>query len=447
MSVQVNLDSSLFLPVFRDLVSDENIDIDFLYGGRDSGKSRDEAMRLVEKCLKEKYFRWLLIKKTFNSIKESQWQTIKDVVEEWGIDHLFTFKTNPLEIHCANGNKFIARGCDDPGKLKSIQNPSGAWIEEGNQLTEDDWVILITTLRSNKSRIKVDITFNPECDGRYDDFWIYKEYFKGHPQGQSFEAVKKMRVLIKGTQQEIQIKYRVTHATYSDNPYVPIQRIAFHEGLKESNPYWYRVFTLGLWGNREILRRFFFNYKKEKHVGKTKWNKSYPLYISFDFNKDPICCIVFQYYGGKLYGLEAIKLANSDIESLCDVVLTRYKGGLYIITGDSSGYNRSALVKDDHNYYKVIMKKFSLGKNSLWIHTNPRFEENQVVCNMIFHSIEIEMDEILCADLIFDIETCEMTVEGKINKEDRDDPAQQQDLSDCLRYLFNALVIRKMIQL
>jgi phage terminase large subunit len=441
MSISVVIDDDVFLPVFSHLNQDQEIDIDFLYGGRDSGKSRDEAQRLVEKCLSEDYFRYLLIKKTFNSIKESQWQTIKDVVDEWGLSNLFTFKTSPLEIHCINGNKFIARGCDDPGKLKSIQNPSGAWIEEGNQLTEDDWTILITTLRSNRGRIKVDMTFNPEAEGRYQDFWLYKTYFARKPEGKSFSAVKEFPT----KNGIVKMRYRVTHATYSDNPHVTPQRIAFHEGLKESNPYWYQVFTKGLWGNREILRRFFFNYKKEKHVGKAQWNKNYPLYVSFDFNKDPICCIVFQFYGGKLYGLEAIKLANSDIETLCDVFLTRYPRSLYIICGDSSGWSRSALVKDDHNYYKAIMKKLAISRNNLWVHKNPLFEENQVTCNMIFHQIPIEMDEVGCADLIYDIETCEMTPDGKIKKEDRNDPSQQQDLGDCLRYLFNALIIRKMI--
>jgi phage terminase large subunit len=74
------------------------------------------------------YFRCLLIKKTYNSIKESQWQTIKDVVEEWGLSSVFTFKVSPFTIECENGNRFIARGCDDPQSIKGVKDPSHALV-------------------------------------------------------------------------------------------------------------------------------------------------------------------------------------------------------------------------------------------------------------------------------------------------------------------------------
>ena len=115
------------------------------------------------------------------------------MVEDWGISHLFEFKVSPLEITCVNGNKFLARGFDDPHKIKSIQNPSGAWVEEGNELTRDDWTILITSLRSNHGRTKIDFTFNPECEGDYRDFWLYKDYFS-HTTDQSFTHSKKIKV-------------------------------------------------------------------------------------------------------------------------------------------------------------------------------------------------------------------------------------------------------------
>ncbi|MES2040492.1 MAG: hypothetical protein V4495_21950, partial [Pseudomonadota bacterium] len=39
-------------------------DINFLWGGRDSGKSHYIAQRLIRKCLKARFFRCIMVKKT-----------------------------------------------------------------------------------------------------------------------------------------------------------------------------------------------------------------------------------------------------------------------------------------------------------------------------------------------------------------------------------------------
>src|SRR3954462_2726147 len=96
-----------------------------LYGGRGSSKSIFAAKKLIWRCLKEPYFRYILYRKTYNTIKDSQFQTIKDIVYEWGLQDLFVFNISPMEIRCFNGNKFICRGGDDPKKLKSIKDPTG----------------------------------------------------------------------------------------------------------------------------------------------------------------------------------------------------------------------------------------------------------------------------------------------------------------------------------
>jgi len=173
--IEIEVEEGVFLPVYRHLQEDSEIDIDLIYGSRDSGKSRDEAQRLVLRCMASDYFRYILARKNFNTIKDSQWQVIKDVVEEWNFTQFFKFTTHPLQIECVNGNKFIARGFDDPQQIKSIQNPSGAWVEEGNQLTKEDWITLITSIRSNKGKTKIDVTFNPESDGNFADYWLYKD--------------------------------------------------------------------------------------------------------------------------------------------------------------------------------------------------------------------------------------------------------------------------------
>src|ERR1043165_3080196 len=126
--IHIKIPKKAFLPCYWHLLNSE-ADINFLWGGRDSGKTHFIAQRMVVKCLSSAKFRCVLIRKTFNSIHDSQFQAIKDVVEAWGLNDLFRFREAPLSIECVNGNKFICRGCDNPGNLKSIKDPTDCWYE------------------------------------------------------------------------------------------------------------------------------------------------------------------------------------------------------------------------------------------------------------------------------------------------------------------------------
>jgi phage terminase large subunit len=280
---EVEVSEEVFLPVYRHLLHNNQLfDIDFLYGGRDSGKSRHIAQQLILDCLSLPYFRCPLIRKVKDTIKDSQWQLLKDVAEEWEVDNLFKFTISPLQIKCLNGNSFIARGCDQPGKLKSIANPSHCWIEEGNQISEDDFTIIMSTLRSNQGKVKTWFSFNPECEQNYQSFWLYKNWFS-HTKAFSFEAKK--QYMIDG--RPVEYNYRSTQTTYRDNPYCSDERKALYESYATSSGYYYQVFTLGLWGYKKTGGEFWKQFKSEKHVMKLDWLPSTTVHIVLDNNVNP----------------------------------------------------------------------------------------------------------------------------------------------------------------
>ena len=434
MEIEVEISEDVFLPCFRHLQNDKDVDIDFLYGSRDSGKSRDTAQRLVKKCLEEEYFRHLLIRKTFNTIKDSQWQLIKDVVDDWGLSDLFHFTTSPLEITCKNGNKFVARGFDNAQKIKSFQNPSGAWVEEGNELTGDDWTVLITSLRSNKGRTKVDVTFNPECQGDYKKFWLYKDWFS-HTDKLSFTNTK----IISVGNQNIPIRYRATHTTYLDNPFCSPLRRAIYESLKDTSPYYYRIYAKGLWGIRENKSPFIVTFNREKHLGKCELNKNEIVYLSFDFNRNPMCCSVIQYYRGKVRWIQVIKIPNATIHNVTDYIKLTYTNCMFVVCGDYSGISQIAAIKqqDLNNYYAIIQKELGLTDGQMQYIINPTIEENEVLCNLVLHHFDILFDEEKCEPLIFDFQFAEKLPDGKLKKGDRTDQTQQLDALDTFRYFCN----------
>ncbi len=446
--LEIEIDKNVFLPCYHHLINND-ADVNFLWGGRDSGKSKFISQRLLLDCLgfnECPYFRCVLIKKTFESIKDAQWQTLKDTVADWGFEAFFTFTTAPLEVNCNyRDGKFIARGCDKPEKLKSIANPSHAWFEEGNQLTAADYITVASTLRTNQGKVKQWFSFNPEWDGDYSECWLYKDYFSNHTgdiYGCTFNGVKEMEIEVDGVKEVVKITYTSTHTTYRDNRYVKPERKAFLELLRHTNPYFANMYTDGRWGNKSNDSPFCFAFDRKKHV---KGGKDAPvptrkelLYLSFDFNRNPMSCTAFQHYGGKLRVLKTIKLANSDIYKLCSYIQSIYIGYTFMITGDATGQNSSGMVRDNTNYYMIIMKELGLASSQMKIPSiNPKMEDNQFLVNAVLANYPVEMHEIECKALIFDCENVKMLASGVIDKTDRKDPTKQADALDTFRYFLN----------
>lgn len=434
--IEVIIPSRVYLPCYRHL-NTSKADINFLWGGRDSGKSHYIAQRLIRKCLKAKYFRCIMVKKTGNSIEASQWQTVKEIIEGWGLAELFTFKKAPLSIECINGNKFLARGCDDPANLKSIKDPTDVWYEELNQLELYDFITIASTLRSNKADVEQWGSFNPEAAGDFEEFWIYKTFFSTYAGDIYKNFTSSWTVPIPGGT-EYNFTYTSTHTTYQDNPHCKPARKALLEQLAVIDPYYYKVFTLGKWGNIQVGDPYCLTFDRDKHRVKTTLNRNYEVKLSFDFNVSPITCQVFQDYNNWIYGIESIKLDKSDIYKLCDYISLKYRGCLFVVTGDATGRGTTALVQDGINYYTVIKTKLNLTVNQIKVPThNPVVKENRVLVNAVFTLYNIAIDPDNCKGLVFDLENVAVNDMGEIDKGDRSNPRKRADHLDGFRYYLN----------
>lgn len=288
-TLNIDIDREVFLPCYQHLL-DENefFDIDFLYGGRDSGKSRHIAMELVKECLGLSYFKCLLIRKQLNTVRSSQYDLIKSVIDAWGLTHLFSFNETRLEIICRlNKNGFYGRGLDDAGKIKSFNNPSHCWVEEGNQIDSADFVIILTSLRAEQ-RVKTWFSFNPECDMTYTEFWLWQEWFS-HSTTLSWTWTK----TIDTDEGPVEFKARATHTTYKDNPYCKPQRKALYESYKGSkvNSYFYQTYTLGLWGYRKTGGEFWKCFDESKHANKAYELEKKAIHLVADNNVVPYIAV------------------------------------------------------------------------------------------------------------------------------------------------------------
>lgn len=185
-------------------------------------------------------------------------------------------------------------------------------------------------------------------------------------------------------------------------------------------------------------------FERDKHVAKDldnpiwRGDQNNYLYLSFDFNRNPITCGVIQHLNGCIYVIEQIKLANSNIYDLCDRIAIKYPNFVYIVTGDATGQASSALVKDNLNYYKVIKQKLRLNDTQFKLPSiNPKLEENQVLVNSILTHYPVQMHPTQAEGLIYDMQNVATNADGSLVKGDREDPKQQADALDTFRYYVN----------
>ncbi|HET6226152.1 MAG TPA: hypothetical protein VFF27_07720, partial [Bacteroidia bacterium] len=190
---------------------------------------------------------------------------------------------------------------------------------------------------------------------------------------------------------------------------------------------------------------FIFNFDRKKHIVKGLQAIAHlPIILSFDFNTEPITCIVGQCDGlERVRILDEYRLMNSDIDELCQRILADYPDKMLLVTGDASGQNRTAL-KRDLNYYKEIKRVLRLGMGQFKLPgANPRIKNTRVLCNALLkkHNDYFFSDRV--PYLILDIEQCETDATGDI---DKSKDKHQSHLLDCWRY-FNWTFLNKFLDL
>ena len=189
---------------------------------------------------------------------------------------------------------------------------------------------------------------------------------------------------------------------------------------------------------REVQHPFAYMFNPDKHVTRgLTIDKSLPLYLSFDFNVDPITCIAAQWGHDWLYVIEETRIQDSNIYDLCQQVKAKYGHHKLIVTGDASGKSRSALAKASaSNYYKVIAKELNIPISNIKLpKKNPPIERTQIQLNAMLHNHpDFLIDGDKCPYLVQDLRLVEVDDKGQINK------AKDKHLThllDTLRYLLN----------
>ena len=183
-------------------------------------------------------------------------------------------------------------------------------------------------------------------------------------------------------------------------------------------------------------KRWCFAFVDDKHTGVTNYNKNEHLYLSFDFNRNPLCVTVWQYYDDIIYGIDTIQMQDATVQTVCGEIMKRYKGAFFMVTGDASGKSKTTVSILDN--FQIIKNYFDLLKGQMqYSGSNPRLEDSRYFVNAIFEKANIIIDPVRCKPLIFDLENVMSDGENKPIKTSRSNASEQADCLDTMRYFFH----------
>lgn len=141
----------------------------FLHGGRAAGKSWTVAQYYIFESIREKH-RYLCIREIQNSIEDSVYHLLKEVIENKGLS-IFYHVTNNRIICKTTGSEFVFKGLQAAaGKgdgIKSLEGFDRVWGEEAHSFSETSIEKLLPTIREKNSRLF--FTFNR--DKNNDPIW------------------------------------------------------------------------------------------------------------------------------------------------------------------------------------------------------------------------------------------------------------------------------------
>jgi hypothetical protein len=243
----------------------------------------------------------------------------------------------------------------------------------------------------------------------------------------------------------------------------------FEEALPEDNPFvtqdqwdnWENLDPVsrdqlirGIWKFLTDVKLFAYSFNKAKTVvdmnteeGKKLMtpNKRMPLRIIFDFNLDPITCIVCQFDGlrwAKVYA--EYRLRNSDIFELCARIKAEWGDYYIVVSGDASGRARSAMTKGKRSYVKTIQRLLGLGPRQIQFpKKNPSVADTRVLLNSILYRFPDFKVASTCVWLIADLEGVKVDDHGDIDKKK---DSTKTHLLDTLRY-FVWVYLRKFLNI
>lgn len=197
----------------------------------------------------------------------------------------------------------------------------------------------------------------------------------------------------------------------------------------------YEQFIGGSWEFDKPANVFAYAFDEKKHHKDVGYNSDYPLFASFDFNVEPITCLMNQHDLGFIHQIKEHRLLVSDVWALTDHIIAEHPSAFFMITGDASGRARSAISKGNKNYYQIIREQLQVSTNQIKVpRANPSVRNTRVLMNSIYSKHpNCYVNTKACPHYTLDLNGVVVNEHGDI---DKDKDKRKSHLLDCGRYYF-----------
>ena len=316
---------------FLHIPHNSKLDVAIYQGGYGSGKTWCGSLLGILLAMKYPGCRGLVGAKEYELVRKTTLVSYLEHLDNMGFKYGADYSYNKVDkiIRFSNCSEILFSALDDPEKFKSL-NLHWAEIEEASQVSDSTLKQLIGRLR------------NTYCGSDWIDF-RYRLF--GHTNPQPDKGWIWRRFV-----EEPKENYRLIIAPTTNNIFLPEHYV---ESMKESfDEEYYKINVLGEFGDYAsglVVKGF-----NKDNLKTMSYVPELPLHLTWDFNVDPMSCIIAHKTDKAVYYFDECILENSSTERTINEVIRRYSNhvGDIIINGDASGDNRST--QSEYSNYVII---------------------------------------------------------------------------------------------
>ena len=274
-------------------------------GGRASGKSTNVAAYLLLKLFGEDYSRSVVARYTQKSIKNSIYQDLLDLIEQWNLKSFVTVNGDTI-LNKSNGNSIITHAFKlsdgtQSAKGKGIANPTTLLIDEATEIdSEEEYVKLVDSFRKKGSERKIILCFNPTTKAH----WIFKRFYlpDGTPNPK-WEST-----------------HNYLHTTYRDNlDNLDEAKVKEWENSQWTDPQYFSHHILGEWnsiGEGQIFTDWQFNWNPPPDP-----SAEVTYGLDFGFANDPTALVEVHKKGKTLWLKELLYLKSLTADDIVQALV------------------------------------------------------------------------------------------------------------------------------
>jgi phage terminase large subunit len=256
-------------------------------GGRGAGRSFETSQKIGARLLQnERRFRAAIMRAVHTDIRHSIWQEVTDRINSWDVGTKVKIADSTMEMDCdknsIHAHGFKKSSSERTAKLKSLANYTDAFLEEAEEVGEEEFRQLDDSLRAEGSQIHLSLNTPSRSH------WIIRRWFNVIP----CEVEGFYRLELK---EEAKRDVEFILSSHLDNPYLAEAVHMRYEAYKISKPAYYWQMIRGL-SPEVVMGRIYSGWKELPAVPHEARLLGYGL--DFGFDPDPAAVVAVYYLNG-----------------------------------------------------------------------------------------------------------------------------------------------------